>query len=67
MAEQRIKEIGIRKILGASVANLAAFIIKRADRADRFILRDRVARCLLCRGSLASTLPVSHHYPPGHS
>ena len=57
-AEQRTKEIGVRKVLGASEAGLAALLSKEFLKGMR-ILSVRVYRCR--RGSADSSLPRPFH------
>ncbi len=69
MAEQRIREIGVRKVLGASVFNLWQLLIKRFCAAGATIsLSDRIANRLLFYAQLASkTTSIAPIWPGGYS
>ncbi|MEJ0031401.1 MAG: hypothetical protein WDO15_13955 [Bacteroidota bacterium] len=46
-AEQRTKEIGIRKVLGGLGARYRRPVVERVRKADPHLVRDRVARCMV--------------------
>jgi hypothetical protein len=55
-AEHRIKEIGVRKVLGASVANIVFLLSKDFTRLVVAGHPDRLARGVYCLAALANPI-----------
>ena len=61
-AQQRVKEIGIRKTLGASVTNVVILLVQRFYQADNNRIIYRRSHCLVCYGAVVAGFRLPHRY-----
>ena len=61
-AQQRTKEIGVRKVLGASVSSVVTLLFERFPETGGHCHSDCQPNCLVCNESVAAKFCVPGHY-----
>ena len=61
-AEQRTKEIGVRKVLGASVSGIVAMLSKDFAKLDPHCFVDRIPCCMVGDAQMVAKFCLQDHY-----